>query len=113
MPMPKDETQQEFQEAWRVYLTSLERALERLEADINEAAEMAGVCTDEWCAATEHVIDDLSNALFSISEPRWAEPQDSQKIKTLKRRVHDLYADYRNVYAQYGSAAGGGKPGAA
>jgi len=37
---------------------------------IEEAKKLAGVCTNEWCEAIEHVIDDLNNALFSISEPR-------------------------------------------
>jgi hypothetical protein len=68
------------------------------DADIKEAKQMAGKCTDEWCAATEHVIDDISNALFSISEPRWSDAAVSKKIKELKHRVHDLYADYRQVY---------------
>lgn len=97
MPMPKDELQQEYASAWRTYLDSLEQAIEKLEADIKEAAHMADTCTNEWCQATEHVVDDLSNALFSISEPRWANQADSDKIRKLRRRIHDLYADYRNV----------------
>ena len=104
MSMPKDEIHREYVRAWRTYLNSLEQALSKLEADINEASEMAGVCTDEWCQATEHVIDELSNALFSISEPRWSDKEDSAKIKQLKRRVHDLYADYRNVYTKANAA---------
>jgi capsid protein len=102
MPMPKDELQKEYTEAWRTYVHSLEQAVQKLEADIKEASQMADACTSEWCQATEHVVDDLSNALFSISEPRWAEKEDSDKIKRLKRRVHDLYADYRNA-AQAGA----------
>lgn len=97
MSMPKDELHQEYVEAWRTYLKSLEQALVKLEADIKEAAEMADTCTNEWCQATEHVIDELSNALFSISEPRWSDPEDSKKIKALKRKVYDLYADYRGT----------------
>ncbi len=58
---------------------------------------MQDVCTSEWCEATEHVIDDLSNSLFSISEPRWASEEEGQKLKQLKRRVHDLYAKYRET----------------
>jgi hypothetical protein len=85
-------------DAWRTYLEALEKSLAKLEKDIHEAAEMAGTCTSEWCAATEHVIDELANALFSISEPRWSKPQDSAKIKKLKRKVHDLYANYKAVY---------------
>ena len=100
MPIPKDEIHEEYVNAWRSYLESLESALVKLEADIKEAGEMAGVCTGEWCEATEHVIDELSDALFSISEPRWSSKEDSQRIKKLKRRVHDLYADYRGVQSQ-------------
>ena len=103
MPMPKDEVQKEYTDAWRTYVSSLEQAVQKLEIDIKEAAEMADACTSEWCQATEHVVDDLSNALFSISEPRWANKEDSDKIKQLKRRVHDLYADYRSAAAQAGA----------
>jgi small-conductance mechanosensitive channel len=104
MSMPKDEMQQEYVNSWRNYLNSLDLAVQKLETDVKEASEMAGVCTDEWCQATEHVIDELSNALFSISEPRWSNQEDSLRIKQLRRLVHDLYADYRNVYNQVGSS---------
>lgn len=98
MPMPKDEIYKEMTEAWETYMNSLERSLDALEKDIREASEMAGVCTNEWCQSTEHVIDELANSLFSISEPRWSDDKHSKRIKELKRRVHDLYADYRTVY---------------
>jgi hypothetical protein len=99
MSIPKDEIMSDMAEAWRIYLESLEAALAKLETDINEAAQMAGICTSEWCEATEHVIDELNNALFSISEPRWDNPEDSKRLKKLKRKVYDLYANYRGVYA--------------
>lgn len=105
MAMPKDELQKEMQDAWRNYLQSLEQSLNSLESQINEATEMTDICTDEWCEATEHVIDDLANSLYSISEPRWANQEDSDKIKTLKRRVYDLYANYREVYRKAGQPA--------
>ena len=79
-------------------MAALEQSLDHLDEDIDEATKMAGICTDEWCEATEHVIDELSNALFSISEPRWSTAEDSEKIKKLKRRVYDLYVNYRGVY---------------
>jgi hypothetical protein len=47
--------------------------------------------------ATEHVIDDLSNDLFSISEPGWASDEDTKKLKAQKRRVHDIYAQYKTT----------------
>ena len=102
MSMPKDEMQQEILDAWRNYLNGLEKSLDWLDGQIKEASEMAGICTNEWCEATEHTIDDLSNALFSISEPRFSTKEDEKRIKALKKRVYDLYADYRQVYQKVG-----------
>lgn len=120
MALPRDAFQARVQdsviESWKEHLRNLEGSLELLEGGINEAAEMADLCTDEWCQATEHVIDDLSNALFSISEPHWAPEQDSRKLKDLKKRVHRLYARYKSVSArekgsgsEKGGAPAGGK----
>ena len=104
MAMPKDEMQTEVVQAWRTYLEALEKSIVILEKEIKESSEMAGTCTDEWCEATQHYIDDINNALFSISEPRWAAKEDSAKIKDLKRRVYHLFADYRDVYRQAAKA---------
>ncbi|MCJ8499005.1 hypothetical protein [Desulfatitalea alkaliphila] len=98
MSMPKDELRTEMETAWNTYLDSLEKSLEKVAADIQQTSEMADQCTDEWCQATQHYLDDIGNALFSISEPRWADVETANRIKALKRRVYDLYADYRNVY---------------
>ena len=84
---------------WREYLNGLEQSLNQLEKDIQEAGEMSQVCTSEWCTATEHVIDELANALFSIHEPSFASEQDTKKLKDLKKRVHDLYAKYKSAAA--------------
>lgn len=101
MALPKDsfqaDVQREVAENWRGFVTNLENALDTLEKGIDEAAHMSEVCTSEWCEATEHVIDELSNSLFSISEPVWSSEEDSKKLKALKRRVHDIYAKYRSA----------------
>jgi hypothetical protein len=97
--MPKDsfqaDIQQEILENWKTFVSNLEKSLKMLEEGIDEASEMREICTSEWCVATEHVIDELSNSLFSISEPSWASEEDSKKIKVLKKRLHDLYAKYK------------------
>ena len=99
MAMPKDsfqaDIQQEILENWKTFVSNLEKSLKMLEEGIDEASEMREICTSEWCVATEHVIDELSNSLFSISEPSWASEEDSKKIKALKKRLHDLYAKYK------------------
>jgi len=84
MALAKDTIQKEVVEGWRGFVNNLERSLELLEKDIEEAAQMADLCTSEWCTATEHVIDEISNALFSISEPRWISEKDSRKRRKLK-----------------------------
>ena len=99
MALIKEDMEKETLEAWRIYMAALEKSLNQLEKDIEEAAEMADTCTEEWCTATEHVIDELGNSLFSISEPRWSSDSDSKKIKALKRRLHDIYAKYKGASA--------------
>ena len=84
-------------EAWEHYITALETSIQNLEADIEEAADMSDRCTAEWCEATEHVIDEINDALFTISEPRWSSDEDSKRIKALKRRVRELYAAYKGA----------------
>lgn len=98
MVMPKDEIRSEMEEAWNTYLNALEQSLDKIAADIEQVSQVADQCTNEWCQATEHFLDDIANALFTISEPRWSNRSDSDRIKKLRRRVHDLYADYREVF---------------
>ncbi len=103
MTLPKDSFQGGVQEqmidSWRDFLKGMEKSLDSVEKGVAEAAEMRDICTSEWCVATEHVLDELSNSLFSISEPRWASDEDSQRIKKLRHRVHDLYAVYKKTVA--------------
>jgi hypothetical protein len=101
MVLPKDAFQMVVQsdvvESWRQFVASMEESLNVLEKGIDEADEMRNICTAEWCVATEHVLDEISNGLFSLSEPAWTPEKDSKKLKALKRRVHDLYGKYKNV----------------
>ena len=101
MVMPRDsfqaDVQQNIVEGWKVFVNNMEKSLDILEKGITEASEISEACTSEWCQATEHVIDELANSLFSISEPHWSSDEDNKKIKDLKRRVHDLYAKYKST----------------
>jgi len=96
----QNEMMESFMRAHRDFTTNLEYSTSLLEQDIAEAAEMEKICTDEWCLATEHILDELANMIFSISEPRWATNDDSKKIKVLRHRVHDLYAQYKSLTAK-------------
>ena len=68
-----------------------------LEKEIDFTSKMADACSLEWCQATEHAIDEISNSLFSISEPSWGTEEDSKRLKALKKRVHDMYAKYKSA----------------
>ena len=97
MEMPAEIIRKEVVEGWKVFVDNLEKSLGLLEKEIDFTSKMADACTLEWCQATEQVIDEISNSLFSISEPSWASDEDTGKLKKLKRRVHDLYAKYRSA----------------
>lgn len=98
MSMPKDEVQTQLNNAWMQHFNAVEKSVELVENHLKEAKGMAKVCTDEWCVSTEKLIDDLNNALYSLSEPRDADPELSLKIKELRRRIYDLYVNYKGIY---------------
>ncbi|MBR9986712.1 MAG: hypothetical protein KFF68_12455 [Desulfosarcina sp.] len=97
MNMINERFRKDTLEAWGTYMDALETSINDLEKDIEEAADMSQRCTGEWCTATEHVIDEINDALFNISEPRWAPQENSRRIKSLKRRVRELYANYKSA----------------
>lgn len=101
MPMPRNAFNPAVEESlvqnWRQFMDNMEKSLDLVEQQLNEAAEMTEICTSEWCEATEHVLDDLGNFLFSISEPRGSNEEDTQRLKALKKRLHDLYAQYKST----------------
>lgn len=78
-------------------MITIKLQIDQLDKDIDEATDMSERCTDEWCTATEHVFDEINDALFNISEPRWASKEESDRIKHLKRRVRDLYTRYMST----------------
>jgi len=93
----QNEMMESFIMAHREFIKNLEHSIRLLEADIKETAEMEEICTNEWCLATEHTLDELTKMIYSISEPRWATDEDSRKISNLRRSVHDLYAKYKSM----------------
>jgi hypothetical protein len=97
MVQQKETNEKESAEAWRTYLKSLENYLDQEEKAIDRAFQLTSTCTDELCETTEEVIDELTKAIFSVSEPRWITPEDAKRIKTLKQRAQDLYAKYKSA----------------
>jgi hypothetical protein len=104
MVMPKDRIPNAIVGSWRTFLDSMEESLGLLEKEIDDALRSRDTCTAQWCETAEEAMDELSKILFSISEPRWSNPEDSARLKHLKRRLHDAYADYKPLFETARSA---------
>jgi hypothetical protein len=100
MGMPDELVRKQVYEGWSAFVDNLEKSLEILEKEIAFTSKMVNACTLEWCEATERAMDEISNSLFSISEPSWLSKEESKKLKELKRRVHDVYAKYKAAASQ-------------
>ncbi len=97
MALPDEIVRKEMYAGWQAFVDNLEKSLDLLEKEIDFTSKMVDACTLEWCQATEHAIDEISNSLFSISEPSWSSEEDTKKLKALKKRVHDVYAKYKSA----------------
>ena len=97
MALPDEIVRKELTPGWKAFVDNLEKTIELLEKEIEFTSKMVNACSLEWCLATEHAFDEISNSLFSISEPSWVSDEDSKKLKALKRKVHDLYAMYKST----------------
>jgi hypothetical protein len=84
-------------DSWAVFMDGLEKSIRMLDEQLAEAEKMSSQVTGEWAAAIEHVMDDLANYVFSISEPRGTSEAYSQRIKSLRHRVHEHYVRFKSI----------------
>jgi hypothetical protein len=85
--------------AHRQFIKGLEETLEILKDDLNEVEGISGECTDEWCKSREDFLDYLHKSIYAISEPRWADKEDTEKIHELRDRIKDLYVNFKGAKA--------------
>ncbi len=81
--------------SWDIFSTSFEDSLQRLEELIDDISDLKQVCKDEWCEAAECLLGEATVAAFTISEPHWAAEEDSKKLRSLKKKIHDLHSSNR------------------
>ncbi len=81
-----------MKDAWHVYMENLFASMQKMEQTIDEAAEMPMDCTETWCSNARALLDDLNHQIFSIHEPKWSNPEDSVRIRTMKKKIYDIYA---------------------
>jgi flagellar hook-basal body complex protein FliE len=80
--------------AWQSYLSTLEHALTQMEKSIKDSVSDSAACTNEWCESVEEVIDELTEAIYSLNIPRWADPEQAARVKSLKKKAREVYAKY-------------------
>lgn len=88
--------------AHREFMSNLNDSIDIIERDIQEAADFDKECTGEWCTTMETSIDELAKFIYSISEPRWLSEEDSQTIRDMRHRIHDIYARFKGINARAG-----------
>jgi hypothetical protein len=89
--------QNKIMEGWRMFINSIKESLDSLERGIDQADEMDDLYTPEWHIANEHIMDELNDRIFSISEPYWSSDDDTRRLRALKKKFHDLYARYKAI----------------
>lgn len=85
--------------AHRQFITGIEQSLELLSEDIEEIEGIKGECTDEWCKSREDFLDYLHKSIYAVSEPRWAEKEDSDRISGLREKIKNLYNEFKGIHA--------------
>jgi hypothetical protein len=83
--------------AWLSYLSTLEHSIVQMEKSIDDSKSVPSACTNEWCESVEEVIDELTEAIYSINIPRWADPAQTARVRALKRRAREVYAKYKQT----------------
>lgn len=86
-----------FQMVHRDFMRGLNNSFTIIERDLAETADFDARCTGEWCRTMENTIDELAKLVYSISEPRWLTDQDSQQIRDMRVRIHDVYARFKGI----------------
>ncbi len=92
----QQEMVESFQMAHRGFIKNLDDSLDILDLKITEAKEGAAICTGTLCKAIEDSINNLSNYLYSISEPRWVSNTESKQLGRMRTRIHEMYGKFRS-----------------
>jgi hypothetical protein len=94
MEQTKNNIAKDTMTSWASYLSTLEHALFQMEKSIEDSISVPSACTNEWCESVEEVIDELTDAIYSLNIPRWADEEQSTRVKALKKKAREVYAKY-------------------
>ncbi len=97
--------------AWRCYIRQVDSSLGILEKDLQALLEKRGCASDEWVRHVDEMIEEISNIIFSIREPRWAEHTDASLVRNLKMRIYEFSARFHEIKTDaFETSLGRGQP---
>ena len=99
MKKAKQEIEVKTLEAWKNYFNTLEHSLKQMELSIEDSVSVPAACTNEWCETVEHVIDELTQAIFTLNIPKWATKEQVKSVEDLKKKAQKVYAKYLQASA--------------
>jgi hypothetical protein len=86
--------------SWLSHLSTLEQALSQMKKSIEESISAPSVGTNEWSRSVEKIIDELTDAIYALKTPGWADSEQSERVKRLKRNAQEVYAKYLRAAGQ-------------
>jgi hypothetical protein len=86
--------------SWLSHLSALEHALSRMKKGIEGSISAPSVGTTEWSGSVEKIIDELTDAIYALKTPGWADAEQSERVKRLKRNAQEVYAKYLRAAGQ-------------
>jgi hypothetical protein len=100
MEEAKKSIQEGTMASWLSSLSNLEHALAQMKKSFEESISVSSVGTTEWCRSVEKIIDELTNAIYALKTPGWADSEQSERVKRLKRNAQEVYAKYLRAAGQ-------------
>ncbi len=88
------ERQEKLAAITKEYIDAIEEVVKTLEEELKEISNAEKTGHAEW-ESIENYIDELHTIIFSLPEPRYGHKDLHKKIAELRKRIRDIYADFK------------------
>jgi hypothetical protein len=100
MEEAKKSIQEGAMASWLSHLSALEHDLSRMKKGVEASISAPPAGTNEWSRSVEKIIDELIDAIYALKTPGWADSEQSERVKRLKRNAQEVYAKYLRAAGQ-------------
>jgi len=77
------------------YINALEEVVNNLEKEIKEVIEAEKSDNPDWEKSIENYLDELHSVIYALPEPREGHKELHKKIVDLRKRIKDIYAEFK------------------